>query len=144
VLTASLVIGVVVSLLLTELVGLTAGGIVVPGYIALLLDRPLALAGFLVVALIAYGCVRLLGRLLMLFGTRRFAVSVLVGMTLSLGVQWAWPLFNPPYVEWVGLGYIVPGLLAHQFDRQGIWPTLAMLAIAAPIVRLIVMLVVRL
>jgi poly-gamma-glutamate biosynthesis protein PgsC/CapC len=142
-LTASLVIGVLVSLLLTEIVGLTAGGIIVPGYIALLLDRPLALIGFLIISLIAYGAVLALSRVLMLFGTRRFAVSVLIGMTLSTGVQWAWPLFNPPYVEWVGLGYIVPGLLAHQFDRQGIWPTLMMLAIAAPIVRLLVMLVVR-
>jgi len=142
-LTASLVIGVLVSLLLTELVGLTAGGVIVPGYVALLLDRPLALLGFLIVALVAYGAVLLLSRYLMLFGTRRFAISVLVGMTLSTGVQWAWPLFNPPYVEWVGLGYIVPGLLAYQFDRQGILPTLVMLAIAAPIVRLLVTLVVR-
>ena len=39
-LTATLIIGVVVSLLLTELVGLTPGGIIVPGYVALLLDRP--------------------------------------------------------------------------------------------------------
>jgi hypothetical protein len=45
-------------------------------------------------------------------------------------------------VEWVGLGLIVPGLLAHQFDRQGVLPTLAMLAIAAPLVRLILILVV--
>jgi hypothetical protein len=36
----------------------------------------------------------------------------------------------------------VPGLLAHQFDRQGILPTLLMLAIAAPVTRLIVILVV--
>ena len=50
----------------------------------------------------------------------------------------------PVYVEWVGLGYIVPGLLAHQFDRQGVLPTLLMLAIAAPLVRLIVVLAVRL
>src|SRR4029077_2144646 len=43
VLTAALIIGIVVSLGLTELVGLTAGGIIVPGYVALLLDRPTAL-----------------------------------------------------------------------------------------------------
>jgi hypothetical protein len=53
-------------------------------------------------------------------------------------------MFVPAYVEWVGLGLIVPGLLAHQFDRQGVLPTLLMLAIAAPLTRLIVILVVRL
>jgi poly-gamma-glutamate biosynthesis protein PgsC/CapC len=144
VLTAALVIGIVVSLVLTELIGLTAGGIIVPGYVALLLDRPAALLGFLVVAVASLGIVRALGTVLMLYGSRRFAVAVLAGLTLSLAAQWISPLLVPTYVEWVGLGLIVPGLLAYQFDRQGILPTLAMLAIAAPLVRLVLMLVVRL
>jgi poly-gamma-glutamate biosynthesis protein PgsC/CapC len=136
-LTAALVIGVAVSLLLTEWVGLTAGGIIVPGYVALLLDRPGALLGFVIVAFVSYGFLLALGSRLMLYGTRRFAVAVLVGMTLSLGAQWVRPLVELPYVEWAGLGYVVPGLVAHQFDRQGVVPTLVMLAIAAPIVRII-------
>ena len=141
-LTAALTIGIVISLALTEVIGLSAGGIIVPGYVALLLDRPPALLGFLLVATATYGLVRTLGTLLMLYGSRRFAVAVLAGLTLSVGAQWA-SLSVPPYVEWVGLGLIVPGLLAHQFDRQGVLPTLAMLAIAAPLVRLILILVVR-
>jgi len=142
VLTAALTIGIVVSLALTEVVGLSAGGIIVPGYVALLLDRPTVLAGFLAVAMASYGIVRALGTVLMLYGSRRFAVAVLAGLTLSVGAQWASPAV-PLYVEWVGLGLIVPGLLAHQFDRQGIIPTLAMLTIAAPLVRLILILAVR-
>ena len=141
-LTAALTIGIVVSLALTEAVGLTAGGIIVPGYVALLLDRPTALLGLLLVAVASYGIVRALGTVLMLYGSRRFAVAVLAGLTLSIGAQWASPSV-PLYVEWVGLGLIVPGLLAYQFERQGVLPTLAMLAIAAPLVRLILILVVR-
>jgi len=143
VLTAALTIGIVVSLMLTEVIGLSAGGIIVPGYVALLLDRPTALAGFLLVAAASYGIVRALGMVLMLYGNRRFAVAVLAGLTLSAGAQWA-SLSAPLYVEWVGLGLIVPGLLANQFDRQGVLPTLLMLAIAAPLTRLIVILVARL
>src|SRR5882724_816211 len=130
--------------MLTEVVGLTAGGIIVPGYVALLLDRPTALLGFLVVAAASYGIMRALGTVLMLYGARRFAIAVLTGLTLSVGAQWASALLVPTYVEWVGLGLIVPGLLAHQFDRQGVLPTLAMLAIAAPLVRLVLVLAVRL
>jgi gamma-polyglutamate biosynthesis protein CapC len=141
VLTAALTIGIVVSLALTEVIGLSAGGIIVPGYVALLLDRPAALAGFLLVAAASYGIVRALSMVLMLYGSRRFAVAVLTGLTLGVGAQWA-SLSASLYVEWVGLGLIVPGLLAHQFDRQGVLPTLAMLAIAAPLVRLILILVV--
>jgi poly-gamma-glutamate biosynthesis protein PgsC/CapC len=142
-LTAALVVGVLVSLLLTERIGLSPGGIIVPGYVALLLDRPAALIGFLVVALATQGIVMLVGTRLMLFGNRRFAVTILIGLALATGVQWAWPLLDPPFVEWAGLGYIVPGLLAHHFDRQGIWPTLLVLAIAAPVVRIAVALGVR-
>lgn len=143
-LTAALIIGVLVSLLMTELVGLTPGGIIVPGYVALLLDRPAALLGFLLVALASFGIVLTLGTRLMLYGSRRFAVAVLCGLTLSVGAQWVAPIYMPPYVEWAGLGFIVPGLLAHQFDRQGILPTLLMLAIAAPLVRIILIVAVRL
>jgi poly-gamma-glutamate biosynthesis protein PgsC/CapC len=144
VLTAALIIGVVVSLALTELNGLSPGGIIVPGYVALLLDRPLALAAFLMVALLSYGILRALGTRLMLYGHRRFTIALITGMTLSVGAQWLVPMFVPAYVEWVGLGLIVPGLLAHQFDRQGVLPTLLMLAIAAPLTRLIVIVMVRL
>ena len=145
-LTAALIIGVAISLLLTEIVGLSPGGIIVPGYVALLLDRPAALLGFLLVALASYGLLRALGTQLMLYGSRRFSVVILAGLTLSLGAQWVSPVLAPThvtaYVEWAGIGFIVPGLLAHQFDRQGILPTLVMLAIAAPLVRLALILVV--
>lgn len=141
-LTAALIIGIVVSLLLAELVGLSAG-IIVPGYVALLLDRPAALGGFLVVALATHGIVLALGTQLMLFGTRRFTVTLLTGMTLSVVAQMTLPLIALSPIEWAGLGYIVPGLLAHQFDRQGIAPTLAVLAIAAGIVRVILVVAVR-
>jgi gamma-polyglutamate biosynthesis protein CapC len=141
VLTAALIIGVVVSLLLTELVGLSPGGIIVPGYVALLLDRPTAPLGFLLIAFAAFGVLRAFGTQLMLYGSRRFTVAILAGLTLSLGAQWVSPLLAlthvPDYVEWAGIGFIVPGLLAHQFDRQGVLPTLLMLAIAAPLVRLV-------
>jgi poly-gamma-glutamate biosynthesis protein PgsC/CapC len=143
VLTAALIIGVAVSLLLTELVGLSPGGIIVPGYVALLLDRPAALLGFLLVAAASYGILLALGTRLMLYGSRRFAVAVLAGLTLSVGAQWVSPMLAPTYVEWAGLGFIVPGLLAHQFDRQGVLPTLIMLAIAAPLIRLILIVVLR-
>jgi gamma-polyglutamate biosynthesis protein CapC len=41
--------------------------------------------------------------------------------------------------DWTGLGYIVPGLLAHQLDRQGFFTTMLLVAIAAPLVRVILL-----
>ena len=141
VLTTSLTIGVVVSVVLTELAALSPGGVIVPGYVALILDRPAALAGLLVLATCTFFAVRLLSTVLMLYGSRRYGLTVLIGLALSVSAQALRIPIEPPVLEWVGLGHIIPGLLAHHFDRQGFWPTLVMLAIAAPIVRLVTVLV---
>jgi poly-gamma-glutamate biosynthesis protein PgsC/CapC len=143
-LSTTLVIGVVVSLLLTEVAGVVAGGIIVPGYVALVLDRPAALLGFLIIGLASYSVIRLLRTRLLLFGSRRFAVAVLTGLSLSVVAQRVSDTLIPGPIEWAGLGLIVPGLLAHQFDRQGILKTLAALAVAAPLTRLLTILAVRL
>lgn len=139
-LSATLTIGIVVSVIATELVGLSPGGIIVPGYVALMLDRPQALVGMLVIAAVTHLVVRLAANTLFLYGTRRFSFTVLVGVTLSFAAR---SLFGPlpaamsGLLEWPGLGYIVPALLAHQWERQGVLPTLLLLAVTAPLVRLL-------
>lgn len=142
-LTITLTLGVVVSIILTELVGIGPGGIIVPGYVALILDRPAALAGLLILTTATYWTVRLLSTLVFLYGSRRFGMTALVGLAFSMSAQILRVYVHPPGVEWAGLGYIVPGLLAYQWDRQGVLPTLLMLTIAAPLVRLIAILVIR-
>jgi hypothetical protein len=81
------------------------------------------------------------------YGLFVMALGLLIAAVLWLSVATWWhranlhrirPLVDLQFIEWIGLGYIVPGLVAHQFDRQGIVPTLTMLAIAAPIVRPII------
>ncbi len=72
-------LGLVASLLFTEAVGFAAGGFVVPGYIALYLDRPYQVLGTMVAALLTYGCLKLAGRLLLLYGRRTLVLAVLLG-----------------------------------------------------------------
>lgn len=142
-LTLTLTIGVAVSLLLTELTGLVAGGIVVPGYVAMILDRPRAIAGLALLAGATWAIVRLLSDKLMLFGSRRFAVTILVGLVLSTGAHAARLDPEIAVLEWAGLGYVVPGLIAHHWERQGPLATFLMIAIAAPLTRLLATLAVR-
>jgi len=137
VLTLALTIGVAVSLLLTELTGLVAGGIVVPGYVAIILDRPRALAGLAVLAALTWGAMRLLADALMLYGSRRFAVAILIGLAFSTGAHAARLDPELAQLEWAGLGYVVPGLIAHHVERQGWRHTLLAIAIAAPLTRML-------
>lgn len=141
-LTTSLAVGVVVSVLFTELIGLVPGGIIIPGYVAVILNRPAALLLTLLLTLATYVLVSLLARVVVLYGSRRFAVTVLIGLALSSLMQLLRPSLGAFFLEWTGIGYIVPGLIAHQFFRQGVVRTLLAIAITAPIVRLIVLAIV--
>src|SRR5690606_11542538 len=87
VLTLTLGIGIAVSLILFQLVGLSAGGVIAPGYVALVLDRPGILVTIALCALVTWGMVALLSRVLFLYGTRRFGVTILIALILTTGVQ---------------------------------------------------------
>jgi gamma-polyglutamate biosynthesis protein CapC len=134
-------LGLVVSLVFTEILGLAAGGLVVPGYIAFFLDQPLRILGTVLAALVTYGFVSFLGRFILLYGRRTMVFCVLAGFlfghltryllvfneAMSLGVEAA-------FLQ--SVGYIIPGLIAYWMLRQGIVETLCTMFMAAFIVRL--------
>ncbi len=139
---AAVGIGVIVSLIFSELLGASAGGIVVPGYIALYLDKPFQVLGTLLVSLVTWGIIRIIGTFTLLFGKRRMVLSILIGFI----VGWAsramvFNNFTVYDLQMQSIGYIVPGLIANWFERQGFWKTLSTMMVAAVLVRLILMVV---
>lgn len=141
-LTLTLGIGIAVSLVLFQLTALSAGGVIAPGYIALVLDRPGMLLTIALASFLSWGLLIVSARYLFLFGTRRFGMAILLGLLITTGIQALRGGLGPLALEWGGLGFIVPGLIAHQMDRQGPLRTLLMLSIAAPVTRVLAMLVV--
>lgn len=142
-LTITLGIGVAVSVMLLAVAGLSAGGLIAPGYLALVLDQPITLLVLAGITLLTWLAVRALSRILFLYGPRRFGVAILISVLISSALELARPTFGPLGLEWRSIGYIVPGLVANQFDRQGVAPTVLMLAIAAPLTRLLALVIVR-
>ena len=139
---AAVGIGVIISLIFSELLGASAGGIVVPGYVALYLDKPMQILGTLAVSLLTWGIIRIIGQFTLLFGKRRMVLSILIGFILG----WATRLlvFQNQTVytlQMQSIGYIVPGLIANWFERQGFWKTLSTMGVAAVLVRLTLMVV---
>jgi poly-gamma-glutamate biosynthesis protein PgsC/CapC len=127
----TLFIGIVLALLYVEITDVYPGGIIVPAYFALFLDRPLFVAATLAVAFAALGVYRLLSRSLILFGRRRFVLLLLLGALISqLGLILA-PRLVPAAVEVRIIGWIIPGLLANNLDKQKAVPTLASLLTVA-------------
>lgn len=135
----TMTVGIAVAVLLLELTGLVAGGIVVPAYVSLILSSPTSLVLLLAMSLAVMLALHLLARMVPLYGTRRYGVSILLGGVLNAAGQHVLTPSQLP-VEWLAFGFLVPGLIAHQFDRQGMVRTLLMIAIAAPLVRVLVIL----
>lgn len=124
----TLLIGLLLALAYAEATRISPGGLIVPGYLALYLDQPLRVAATLAVAGISVLVYRLLSRRLILFGRRRFVFMILLGAVLAQAWFFAHPrLFGGP-LELRVIGWVIPGLLASNLDRQKIMPTLASLA----------------
>ncbi len=124
-------LGMVLSWLCYELFGVTAGGLVVPGYLAFFITSPQRLLITFGLAYAVVGLTRFLQRYLVLYGRRRFVVTVLLGFTLNALWREA-AVLSSELTEFYAVGFIIPGLLAHEMDRNGITATtFATLAIAA-------------
>lgn len=119
-----LVVGLSVAALFVEATGLYPGGLIVPAYVALHLDQPLRLLGTLAVALCSWGVYLLLTRWFILFGRRRFVLLVILGAAFGVVGYRLVPSVWPAAVELRVVGWIIPGLLANAFERQGITTTL--------------------
>jgi poly-gamma-glutamate biosynthesis protein PgsC/CapC len=131
-------VGLVVSLLFTEAVGFAAGGFVVPGYIALFLDRPLMILGTVLAALVTYACIKLASRFFLIYGRRMLVLAVLLGFLFGALVGYVPYLGRSSLAGGIAaIGYIIPGLLAYWMARQGIIQTLAAMSVAAVLVRLV-------
>jgi poly-gamma-glutamate biosynthesis protein PgsC/CapC len=131
-------LGIAVNLLCTEIFGLASGGLVVPGYLALHLNQPARLLATLAVGAATFVVVRYgLMRLIILYGRRRFGVTILTGFVLHGLYTVALGATPGVSADLRVVGYIVPGLIANTAIAQGWWTTVGMTLIIAVIVRLL-------
>lgn len=130
----AIAIGLVYGFFFFEWTGLVAGGLIAPGYFALAFNQPWTVMVCLVVALMTLVLVRVFSAVTILYGRRRFIVSVLIAFALqwSVGAMIIGTELAQGRVEVVG--YIIPGLVAHEMDRQGMGLTLLTLLVLSCLV----------
>ena len=141
-LSLSIGLGLAASLLYGELFGLAAGGMVVPGYIALYADRPLDIGLTLLAALVTFGVLKGLSQIAIVYGRRRIALTILVGYVVGMTFRWWIGSQITSSTEVAVIGFIIPGLIAIWYQRQGVIETTLSLITAAVIVRMVLVLVV--
>ena len=120
-------LGLLISLLFIGLTGIYPGGVIVPSYLALFVHSPGRIAGTLIVALLTLLCYKLASNYLILFGARRFVFMVFVAGFWTLLWLRFFPALLPSSIEFRAIGWVVPGLIANNLERQGILVTTASL-----------------
>jgi poly-gamma-glutamate biosynthesis protein PgsC/CapC len=156
-------VGLLLTLLVTEAFGIAAGGLVVPGYMALKIMQPINFMLTILVALATFAIIRVLSSFTIIYGRRMVGITILTAyvigalLELAIGGGVAFQLApagadlvqgdsatdslnqqfgDPVFVELGVIGYIIPGLIALWFNRQGIMQTLSSLIITSVLVRL--------
>ena len=127
----TLLLGLVLALLFAELTDISPGGIIVPGYIALHLDRPWRVLATLGAAFLCLLLYKLLARYLLLYGRRRFVLLLIAGAVVAQAWALAAPGLFLPAVGIRVIGWVVPGILANSLLRQKPLPVLGALAVVS-------------
>ena len=127
------VLGIMASILFTELTGLSPAGIIVPGYIVLSLRTPRRIVYTIIVALLAWAISRVLSNFVIIYGRRRFAMMILIAFFIDLTLGYTIKDFGIPSM----IGILVPGIMASEFEKQGVFKSLFSLGIVVGILSLV-------
>ena len=132
------VLALLISLIFTELTNLLPGGIIVPFYFALYLDDPVKILATVISALIAMVVVKFLSRYTVLYGRRKFALYLIIGILEK--ILFTYLYFGNSYMFYnlsMTIGYLVPGILGREMEKQGVLKTLGALTAVTLIIRLV-------
>ncbi len=134
-------IGLVVGFIFYEITGITAGGVVAPAYFALFVKEPNKIFVTLLIALLVWGVLKWLSSQLIIYGRRRLMLAMLIGFCIKMGIElWIQP--NPFFTfNLQSIGYIIPGLIANEMERQGVIQTVSAVGIVTILIYLVFILV---
>lgn len=128
-------VGLCLSLLMEIKLGISPGGIVVPGYLGLILDRPGLVVNVVLCSLVAYLIVKfLLSRWMLIYGKRRFVACIMVALLFKALLGLLYPLVPFSVFVFSGVGVAAGGILANTYFKQGVALTLGACAAISGVV----------
>jgi poly-gamma-glutamate biosynthesis protein PgsC/CapC len=129
-------LGMLISLLFSETLGVMGGGVIVPGYFAMHLQDLVSVFMTFFIAYVAYLIIYYLSKYILIYGRRRVILSLLVAFLLGLIVRTN--VNMPGSLDYIG--FIIPGLVASWYDKQGVVRTTSVVLIQSSLVHFILML----
>lgn len=138
----TIILGIVVSTIIYKRTGLTLGGVIVCGYLALFVGQPIHIVVTLIFSYLTYQIVyKFLQKRYMLNGRSLFEVEILVGLIFQvfwLMVIKLFGMINIDLAVLYGIGFVLPGVIAHDMGRQGPKSTLGSILLGVFIISLII------
>ena len=129
---SSVALSIILSFISTEFVGVLTGGMISAGYLAYYFNSPTRIISTLFVAILITLAIKVLKNFLILYGRRRFMLSVLLSIFFVYIFQKMYFYLSAFDGDWRIIGYIIPGLIANDMEKQGIVKTiLSLLAISS-------------
>lgn len=116
-----------------ELFGVS-GGLVSAGYLAFYFEQPFRILSTLILAAVTVGIVKLMKTQMIIYGRRRFMVTILVSMLVSFVLEKSFFYAQNINQDMRAVGYVVPGLIANDMEKQGILRTLPVIIINSTII----------
>lgn len=134
-----IIIGVIISIIFFELTDITPGGIVVPGLMVLYINEPLRLCLTVLIAIATYFIIMLMSKRFLIYGKRRFALSILISFSLFIIINLLISIFTSTFSLNVVqvIGYTTAGIIANNMFRQKVIKTVVSLGIVIGLLELI-------
>lgn len=129
-------LSIILGFLSTELLGLYTGGLISAGYLAFYVEQPWRILSTVVLSLVVYLITLLAGKVAILYGRRRFMLTVILGILLGWLYEHLSFYFAGMSQDLRIIGYIIPGLLANDMCKQGVVRTIVMVLVCALLIRL--------
>ena len=117
--TFCLAAGMLVGMLYYQRTGWACGGIITPGVIAMYAGDPMRSGIALLAGLVTFLLLEALVRVSGIYGRQRLAAAMLIALALRYPLVSAWGETS------LWLGWVVPGLVGADMQRQGILVTLS-------------------
>ena len=112
-------LGIALGLFYFQRTGYSPGGIITPGFIALELASPEKVAFALVSGCAVSALLVLVVRTWGFYGRQRTGVAMLIALALKMIAGSVLPASN------LWIGWVIPGLIGADIQRQGFLPTIA-------------------
>lgn len=116
--TLCLALGMLLGMFYYQKTGWACGGIITPGVIAMYIGDPAKVGVSIAAGLLTWVLLDILVRFFSIYGRQRLAAAMLIALALR------YPLVSVLGESSLWLGWVVPGLIGADIQRQGLLPTL--------------------